>query len=222
MIRLSDPSCIFTHSNVEGGYRSILWATCTSLAHSDRLVLRLGEIVMTRDMKNKLSKRHPVDVVLRVPSGHRGIWGSCLIHLHPEPRSRVVEISRTSLRIAFTADEIRIVARAIRRVHPRPHFELPVLAMGQNRNYIPGSNSRPFSVALATDNAVKIGLEIAHGVRHPVVELTALPNSRVRRSSWGWTWMPRWTEIRALVAQCALVSSWTSRRRFTPHSVLTK
>jgi hypothetical protein len=77
-------------------------------------------------------------------------------------------------------------------------------------------------VALAMDNVVKIGLEVADGVRHPVVELTALPNSRVRRSSSGWTWMPRWTEIRVLVAECALVPSSASRRPFTPHSAPTK
>lgn len=176
---------------------------------------------MTRDMKNKLSKPRQVDVVLRVPSGHSGIWGPCLIHLRPKPGSRVVEIGRTSLRIAFTADEIRIVARAMRRVNPRIDFELPALGVSQNRNYIPGSHSRPFSVALAMDNVVKIGLEVADGVRHPVVELTALPNSRVRRSRSGWTWMPRWTEIRVLV-ECALVPSSASRRPFTPHSAHTK
>lgn len=173
-------------------------------------------------MKNKLLRRRQVDVVLRVPSGLRGIWGSCLIHLHPEPGSRVVEIGRASLRIAFTAEEIRIVARTMRRVHPRLHFELPALDVSQNRNHIPGRNGRPFLVALAADNAVKIGLELADGVRHPVVELTALPNSRVRRSSSGWTWMPRWTEIRVLVAKCALGPSSASRRPFTPHSAHTK
>ena len=170
---------------------------------------------MTRDMKNKLSKRRQVDVVLRVPSGLRGIWGSCLIHLHPEPGSRVVEIGRISLRVAFTAAEIRLVARAMRRVHPRLHFKLPALDTSQNKHYVPGRNNRPFMVALAADDAVKIGLEFADGARHPVIELTAIPNSRVRRSSSGWTWMPRWTEIRVLVAEYAAVTVPTSLRR--PH-----
>lgn len=173
-------------------------------------------------MKNKLLKRPQVDVVLRIPSGLRGIWGSCIIHLHPEPGSRVVEIGRISLRIAFTAAEIRIIARTMRRVHSRLHFELPPLDTSHNTHYTPGRNSRPFLVALAADNAVKIGLELAEGVRHPVVELTALPNSRVRRSSSGWTWMPRSTEIGVLVAEYALVPSSASRRGVTPHSAHTK
>ena len=170
---------------------------------------------MTRDMKNKLLKRRQVDVVLRIPSGLRGIWGSCLIHLHPEPGSRVVEIGLISLRIAFTAAEIRIIARTMRRVHSRLHFKLPALDTSQNTYYIPGRNNRPFLVALAADSAVKIGLELADGVRHPVVELTALPNSRVRRSSSGWTWMPRSTEIGVLVAEYAPVTASDSARNST-------
>lgn len=173
-------------------------------------------------MKNKLSKRRQVDVVLRVPSGLPGLWSSCLIHLHPEPDSRVVEISRTLVRIALTAAEIRLVARAMRRVHPRLHFKLPALDTSQNKYYIPGRTNRPFLVALAADNAVKIGLELAHGARHPVVELTAIPNSRVRRSSSGWTWMPRWTEIRVLVAEYAPVASPAHARRANPQWGYTK
>lgn len=171
---------------------------------------------MARDMKNELSKRRQVDVVLRVPSGLPGVWGSCLIHVHPQPYSRVVDIGRDSVRIAFTAAEIRLVARAMRRVHPRLHFKLPALDTSQNKHYTPGRNSRPFLVALAADNAVKIGLELADGARHPVVELTAIQNSRVRRSSSGWTWMPRWTEIRILLAEYAPVASPASARRSNP------
>jgi hypothetical protein len=159
--------------------------------------------VMGMDMRNKLSKRRQIDVVLRVPSGSPGVWSSCLIHLHPQPDSRVVEIARTSVRIAFTAAEIRLIAGAMRRVHPRLHFKLPTLETSQNRNYIPARNGRPFLVALAADDAVRIGLELADGRRHPVVELTATPNSRVRRMDSGWTWMPKWTEIRVLVAEYA-------------------
>ena len=161
-------------------------------------------------MRNKLLKRRQVDVVLRVPSGLPGLWSSCLLHLHPQPHSRVVEIGR-SLRIAFTAAEIRLVARAMRRVHPRLHFELPALDTSQNKYYIPGRNNRPFLVALAADNAVQIGVELADGARHPVVELTATPNSRVRRIHSRWTWMPKWTEFRILAAQYAAHDAWTSR-----------
>jgi hypothetical protein len=50
---------------------------------------------------------------------------------------------------------------------------------------------------------VKIGIELADGVRHPVVELTVRPHSRVRRTGSIVTWMPRWTEIRVLVAEYA-------------------
>lgn len=167
------------------------------------------------DMRNKLSKRRQVDVALRVPSGLPGVWSSCLIYIHARPDSRVVEIGRTSVRIAFTAAEIRLIARAMRRVHPRLHFKLPALDASQNRNYIPGRNGRPFLVALAADFAVKIGLELADGARHPVVELTAIPNSRVRRSRSGWTWMPRWTEIRVLVAEYVPVAPTSLRRSNT-------
>ena len=159
------------------------------------------QIVMGMDMRNKLSERRQIDVVLRVPSGLPGVWSSCLIHLHPQPDSRVVEIGRTSLRVAFTVAEIRLIARSMRRVHPRLYFKLPTLNPGQNRNYVPGRNGRPFLVALAADDAVKIGLELAAGARHPVVELTAKPHSRVRREGLAVTWMPTWTEIRVLVAE---------------------
>jgi hypothetical protein len=158
---------------------------------------------MGRYMKNKLSKRRQIDVVLRVPSGLPGIWGSCLIHLHPQPDSRVVEIGGGSLRVAFTAAEIRLIALTMRRVHPRLHFRLPALDTSQNRDYIPARNGYPFLIAMVAANAVRIGLELADGTRHPVVELTATRNSRVRRTSSGWTWMPKWTEIRVLVAEYA-------------------
>ncbi len=154
-------------------------------------------------MENKLSERRQVDVVLRIPSGLPGFWGSCLIHLHPEPGSRVVETGRASVRVAFTAAEIRLIARVMRRVHPRLHLQLPPLDSTQNRNYVPARNERPFLIALVADDAVRIGLELANGRRHPVVELTAKPNSRVRRTDSFWTWMPKWTEIRVLVAEYA-------------------
>ena len=173
-------------------------------------------------MRNRLSKRRQIDVVLRVPSGLPGVWSSCLLYLHPRPDSRVVEIGGTSVRVAFTSAEIRLVAGAMRRVHPRLHFKMPPMDTSQNKDYIPGRNNRPFLVALVADNAVKIGLELADGARHPVVELTAVPNSRVRRSSSGWTWMPKWTEIRVLVAEYAPVPSLASTRRSTPHWAHTK
>ena len=154
-------------------------------------------------MRNKLSKRRQIDVVLRVPSGLPGVWSSCLISLRPQPNSRVVEIGRTSVRIAFTTAEVRLIARAMRRVHPRLHFKLPVLDASQNRNYIPARNGRPFLVALAANGVLKIGLELADGARHPVVELTEKAHSRVRRTGSCWTWMPKWTEIRVLVAEYA-------------------
>lgn len=153
-------------------------------------------------MRNRLSKRRQIDVVLRVPSGLPGVWSSCLIHLHPQPDSRVVEIGHTSVRVAFTAAEIRLIAGAMRRVHPRLRFNVPALQANQNTHYVPAAFGRPFLVALA-DAVVRVGIELANDQRYPVVELTAIPNSRVRRLTSGWTWMPRWTEIRVLVAEYA-------------------
>jgi hypothetical protein len=92
-----------------------------------RLLFGEVQIVVGRDMKNKLSKPRQIDVVLRVPSGLPGVWSSCLIHLHPQPDSRVVEIGRTSVRVAFAAAEIRLIAHAMRRVHPRLNFKFPAL-----------------------------------------------------------------------------------------------
>ena len=173
-------------------------------------------------MKNKLLKHRQVDVVLRVPSGLPGVWGSCLIHLHPKPDTRVVATETGSVRIAFSAAEIRLIAGAVRRVHPRLLFKLPAMDTSQNKDYIPGRNNRPFLVVLTADDAVKIGIELADGVPHPVVELTAAPNSRVRRTSSGWTWMPRWTEVRVLVAEYAPVPSLASAGRSTPQRTHTK
>ena len=161
---------------------------------------------MARDMKNKLSKHRQIDIILRVPSDLSPGGSSCLVKLRPQPGSRVVEIGRTSLRVAFTAPEIRVLARSMHHAHPRLHFKLPTLETWQNRNYIPGRNGRPFLVALAADDIVKIGLELAEGARHPVVELTAKPQSRVRRADLALTWMPTWTELRVLVAEYAIVA----------------
>lgn len=109
------------------------------------------------------------------------------------------------LRVAFTASEVRLMASAMHRAHPRLRFKLPALQADQNTHYIPARNGRPFLIALAADGIVKIGLELADGQRHPVVELAAIPNSRVRRTGPRWTWMPKWTEMRVLVAEYARV-----------------
>lgn len=179
--------------------------------------LPVGPIVNGFCMLSKSRLNRQIDVVLRVSSYSPQVWSSCLIRARPHPGSRVVEASSDSIRIAFTAPEIRLIAGAMRRTHPRFHFKLAGMRLDQNRNHVPANDGRPFLVALAADNLVKIGVEVLEYTRHPVVELTARANSRVRRTGATVTWMPRWSEIRVLAAEYAPPAASTQHRKKTGH-----
>lgn len=153
-------------------------------------------------MKTKPTKERQISVILRASTDPFRLSAPCIILVRPRPGSRVVQTGANSLRVAFLAAEIRLVAAIINQAHARLRFARPRMSRDQNRNYIPGEKKRPYLVVI-DDGVVRIGVEIADSNEHPVVELTVKPNSRVWREGLATAWIPGWTEFRALVAEYA-------------------
>lgn len=154
-------------------------------------------------MKTDFPNYKQVDVVLRNSRDPFRTYGSCLVRIKPRPESRAVAIERGAFRVALSAFEITTLARAMARAFPRLHCRLPNIC-DENSGYVPGRHGRPFVVAFAAaDGLVKVGLELADGRRHPVVELRVKRHCRVRWLGQELTWQPSWTEFRILCAEFA-------------------
>lgn len=163
-----------------------------------------------------------VDILLRDAVHPCRLHGPCIVRVTSRPETRVVDCGSQVVRVAFTQAEIRVLAGAMNRAYPRFGAVVPTMRDDCNRGYVPGDDGRPFLVALGVrGSAVKIGMEIASALSHPVVELHAVPKSNVRRTGASITWMPSWTEFRVLCAhfeqtalqsQSATETSGTSAR----------
>lgn len=156
-------------------------------------------------MKSEPPEQKQIDIVLRESADPFRPHGACIIRMQALSNSRVVAADSRALRLAFVASEVRILAAAMNRAHPRLRTDLKMPIHDVNRGYVPGQLGVPFLVALATpDGTVKIGVEIVDAVRHPVVELRWMPGSAVRKAGAHVRWMPTWTQFRILYAEFSI------------------
>lgn len=111
------------------------------------------------------------------------------------------------MRIAFGNAEIALIAKVMNRAYPRLQIDIPAPQEDRNADYFPGDADRPFLVGFSgPKGCVRIGVEIADRVAHPVAELTAAASLNVREAGDSITWLPRWTEFRILAAEFELVA----------------
>ncbi|MEY2508807.1 MAG: hypothetical protein QOH01_3136 [Verrucomicrobiota bacterium] len=156
-------------------------------------------------MKCEPPEQKQIGVFLRDSSHPFRPYGACVIRMQPLSNSRVVSIDSHALRIAFVASEVRILAAAMNRAHPRLRTDLKTPIYDVNRGYVPGKRDVPFLIALAApDRTVKIGIETVASVRHPVVELRWKAGSAVRKAGAHVRWMPTWAEFRILYAEFSI------------------
>jgi hypothetical protein len=154
-----------------------------------------------RCMVGDLKDGSRIEILLRDASQPFQLHGPCLIRVYPRDNSRVVKHGANAVRIALTAAELPILCAAMNRAYPRFGAVVPRMRDRCNERYVPGENGRPFLVAFgAGDAVVKVGMEIADNVAHPVVQLLPRSGSNVRRAAASVSWMPTWTEFRVLCA----------------------
>lgn len=147
-----------------------------------------------------------IEIVLRDSSHPFRLHGPCVVKVEARPDSRVVAIGRDSVRVAFTRYQLLTFARAMGRAYPRLRLDLTTPDRDPNSNYVPGAPDGPFVVAYRSE-CIRIGIEIAERIAHPVVELTAKPQARVRRIGDVMNWMPSWTEFSVLHAEFGVAAA---------------
>lgn len=150
--------------------------------------------------------RDQIVIVLRNSAHPFQVHGPCVVKLEAGPNSRVVATGRDRVHVAFTRQQLVVFAGAMARAYPRLRLGQTIPEGDPNSNYVPGASGRPFLIALRNES-VRIGIEIAEGVTHPVVELTAKPQSRVRRVGRVISWMPSWTEAAVLHAEFGIIGA---------------
>lgn len=128
-----------------------------------------------------------------------------LICLRARSKSRVVENSAPSLRVALTGAEVRLLCIHFRRIYPRLKYKLAARTRHTNRRHIPFGYGWTFEAEYTSpDGLVKIGWETIGNrqslTKRPVIELFPRPYSRVRCLKWSWSWMPNSSEFKALAA----------------------
>jgi hypothetical protein len=128
-----------------------------------------------------------------------------LIALRARSKSRVIENSAPSLRVAPTGAEVRLLCQHFKRIYPRLRYKIAARTRHTNRNHIPFGYGWSFdAIYTSPDGLVRIGWETIGNqravTRRPIIELFPKPYSRVRCLKWSWSWMPNSSEFKALAA----------------------
>jgi hypothetical protein len=128
-----------------------------------------------------------------------------LIYLRARSKSRVIESSAPSLRVALSGAEVRLLCIHFRRIYPRLKYKLAARTRHINRRHIPFGYGWSFdAIYTSPDGLVRIGWETIGNqravTRRPIIELFPKPYSRVRCLKWSWSWMPNSSEFKALAA----------------------